>query len=89
MIFACQKLAPNEEENFTSTTCNRQGKRDPDPAEFCAITLGKQPQFVIVITAYVVHKKYEIYSRLGIYWQRSKTLTHSIDHIKGLYIIIL
>ena len=50
VTFACQKLALNEEENFTSTTCNRQGKWDPDPAEFCAIILGKQPQFVIVIT---------------------------------------
>ena len=41
MTFAYQKLALNEEENFTSTTCNRQGKWDPDPAEFCAVTLGK------------------------------------------------
>ena len=75
MSFACQKLALNEEENFTSTTCNRQGKWDPDPAEFCAITLGKHMcdyEFTSII----------IYI-LRINWQRSKALRHSLDHIKG------
>ena len=41
VTFACQKSELNLEVNFTATVCNKQGKWDPDPAEFCAIALGK------------------------------------------------
>ena len=27
---------------FTATVCNKQGKWDPDPGEFCAIAFGYQ-----------------------------------------------
>ena len=38
--FVCQKSAWNLKENLTVTVCNKQGKWDPNPAEFCAIVSG-------------------------------------------------
>ena len=80
MTFTYQKVALNEEENFTSTTCNRQGKWDPDPAEFCAITSGtKQPQFVIAVAVYVVHKHYEIYTSIATGWGLIQFINYGRD----------
>ena len=40
MEFACRKSLLNMQENFTATVCNKWGKWDPDPAQFCAIVSG-------------------------------------------------
>ena len=39
--FTCrQKSASYLEENITAAVCNKQGKWDPDPAEFCTTASG-------------------------------------------------
>jgi hypothetical protein len=60
VTFTCQKLTLNQEENYTSTVCNKQGKWDPDPAEFCAITLGKLPPLIVIIIVVYIYSTHEL-----------------------------